>query len=41
MSWHPELDELARREALAAQMGGPDLGVPTSEVLANLKSPDA
>ena len=24
MSWQPELDELARREALAAQMGGPD-----------------
>src|SRR3712207_9210399 len=24
MSWQPELDELARREALARAMGGPD-----------------
>ncbi|HWS75140.1 MAG TPA: methylmalonyl-CoA carboxyltransferase, partial [Quisquiliibacterium sp.] len=24
MSWQPELDELARREALAREMGGPD-----------------
>ncbi|MGC2779095.1 MAG: carboxyl transferase domain-containing protein, partial [Bradyrhizobium sp.] len=24
MSWQPELDELARREAFAREMGGPD-----------------
>ena len=24
MNWQPELDELARREAMAREMGGPD-----------------